>query len=475
MLKVCGKFSIFDFFCFNAGKPSVFLHLFSFLLNRAIPATIHLMKITFIYPNFADIRSWDAMQPLVFGILSTLTPPGIERVLYDERVEKIDFEHRTDLVAISVQTFTARRAYNIAERFRRRGIPVVMGGFHPTLVPDEAARYADSLVLGEGELIWPVLLEDFRQGKLQPVYKATCAWEGKGIVPDRTLFAGKKYSPLIPVQFGRGCRHRCSFCSVHSFYGEHVIQRPVEEVVHEIQSIKHSLLFFIDDNLITNFVNARRLFEALRPLQKHWACQVSMELAQDETTIALMAQAGCLAVFTGFESMNRASLNDIRKTQNLRQTDYLKAAALFKKYGIMVTGAFVFGSDNDNESVFEEALVFAMKAKLCLSHFNPLFPTPGTSLYDKMEKENRLIYPRWWLDDDYRYGTLQFYPRQLKPADVTEKCFQLRRRFNTWWSIIYRALDFKANARNPLHLGIYLLANCLSRKEIYRKQGLRLG
>jgi radical SAM superfamily enzyme YgiQ (UPF0313 family) len=178
------------------------------------------MKITFVRPNLANYRSRDAMQPLAFAILSALTPPEIERELYDEKIEPIPLDLQTDLIALSVESFTARRAYVIADHYRLRGITVVMGGYHPTLMPDEAAQHADAIVCGEAEGVWPLLLDDFQKGKLKSRYQLETDTPLDRLNFDRSVFINKKYLPITPVQFTRGCRYKCDFYTTLLFPAE---------------------------------------------------------------------------------------------------------------------------------------------------------------------------------------------------------------------------------------------------------------
>ena len=185
------------------------------------------MKITFIRPNLYDGRSSDAMHPLCFAILKRLTPPDVTTVFYDERLEDLPLDEPTDLVAMTVETYTARRAYQIAALYRSRGIPVVMGGYHPTFLPDESLQFADAVVVGDAEGIWPQVVEDARSGKLRRLYQQNEFPSLSGSDPDRSIFKGKRYAPLTLVQYGRGCKYNCNFCSIRAFYGNSLRQRPV--------------------------------------------------------------------------------------------------------------------------------------------------------------------------------------------------------------------------------------------------------
>jgi radical SAM superfamily enzyme YgiQ (UPF0313 family) len=415
------------------------------------------------------------MQPLAFAILAGMTPAEIEVALIDERLQPIGYDQCTDLVAISVETYTARNAYQIAARFRRRGVPVVLGGCHPTFLPEEALAHADTVVIGDAEGLWPEVIRDARAGRLQRVYRRAEPPPLDGMRVDRSVFEGKRYAPIVPVQFGRGCRFACDFCSIHALYGRRLRQRPVEEVVTEIEELGSRRVFFVDDNLFVDTAQAERLFGALVPLRIAWSCQVSIDVTRDTRLLNLMAKSGCYAVVIGLESLDERNLAQMNKPWNNKPNGYATAVRKLHDCGIMIYGTFVFGYDHDTVDSFDIALDFALRWNFFLANFNPLTPTPGTPLYDRLRAEGRLIYDPWWLAPDYRYGQAIFHPRNMTADQLTEGCYRTRLAFNRHSSILRRALDWKANARNPYRLGIYLLANLVSRREIRRKQGLPLG
>jgi radical SAM superfamily enzyme YgiQ (UPF0313 family) len=439
------------------------------------PVEVLNMKITFIRPNLSNKRSADAMEPLVFAILAGLTPPDVELSLFDERLEPVPYDHPTDLVALTVETYTARRAYQIATQFRQRGIPVVMGGYHPTFLPQEALQYADAVVIGDAEGLWEQVVRDAQAGKLQQIYQQQKPPALEGLRLDRSIFQGKRYLPLVPVQYGRGCRYACDFCSIHAFYGSDLRQRPVAEVVAEIEALNKKFIFLVDDNIFVDVPKAEALFRALIPLKIHWVCQVSIDMAHNASLLDLMAKSGCLAAVIGFESLNEDNLRQMKKKWNLRHGDYATAIQKLQDHGIMIYGTFVLGYDHDTVDSFAVTVEFAIRAKFCLANFNPLTPTPGARLYDRLQTEGRLIYDRWWLDPRYRYGQATFHPRGMTAGELTTGCFQARRQFNTYASIFKRALEPKNNCHSLHHLGIFLAANLISRREILSKQGLLLG
>jgi len=423
----------------------------------------------------ADVRSADAMQPLSFAILASLTPADVQLELMDERVEPIRFDAPADLVAMTVETYTARNAYQIAARFRRRGIPVVMGGYHPTLLSEEALQHADAVVVGDAEGIWPEVVEDARAGELRRVYQAAETPSLAGPMPRRDIFRGKRYAPLNLVQFGRGCRFACDFCSIHAFYGTNLRWRPVEEVVAEIKTLGRRHLLFVDDNLLADQGRAEALFRSLIPLRVRWSCQASIDVCREPRLLKLMADSGCQTMVIGFESLDQRNLRQMNKWWAVQDGDYAASIRKIREHGIMVYGTFVFGYDYDTVDAFDACVDFALRSRFFLANFNPLTPTPGTALYRRLEAEGRLLHDRWWLAPEFRYGQALFRPLGMSPGQLAEGCYRARRAFNTFRSIFRRALDWRTNCRSPGRLGAFLLGNFISRREIMRKQGMALG
>lgn len=433
------------------------------------------MKITFIRPNLYDDRSSDAMEPLCFAILKSLTPADADISFFDERLETIPFDRPADLVALTVETYTARRAFQIAARFRRRGVPVVMGGYHPTFLPEETLEHADAVVKGDAEGVWGQVLHDAQNNSLQPIYESPEFLPLDGMMPDRSIFKGKKYAPMGLVQYSRGCKFNCSFCSIRAFYGKSLRQRPVEDVVEDIRRSGRRHIFLVDDNLFVNVDKAKELFEALVPLKISWSCQVSIDIARDTELVELMDRSGCISALIGFESLDPASLKEIKKGWNIKWQPYDDAINVFQSAGIMLYGTFIFGCDNDTVESFDASVEFAIRHKFMLANFNPLTPMPGAPLFDRMKKEGRLLHDRWWLDPDFSYGDATLRPMNMTPDQLTEACYAARSKFNTMQSILRRMIDLRTNLRSPYRAGIYLLANLISRREIHSKQSRTLG
>jgi radical SAM superfamily enzyme YgiQ (UPF0313 family) len=438
------------------------------------------MRVTLIYPsvgrkeNTPYVRAWQ-MQPLSMALLASLMPAWVEVRFYDDRLDEIPFDEPTDLVAISVETFTALRAYKIARKFRARGVPVVMGGYHVTLLPDEAQREADAIVVGDAEPVWDRLLEDARRRRLQRLYDGRGRRVLRGIRPRREVFAGKSYQNITLVEFARGCNFKCDFCSITAFHGASQNHRPPREVAEEMAATGSRRFFIVDDNIVSQPAKARALCRELIPLKIRWVGQASIHIAQDDELLELMVQSGCLGVLIGMESLDPANLRDMGKGWNLAAGGYAESLRRFREHGLAVYGTFVFGYDNDDRGVVQRSVEFAREHRLFLAAFNHLVPFPGTPLYQRLEQEGRLLKPRWWLDPDGRVGDVSFRPKKLEPGELEALCLDARRQFYGWRSIGQRLCDLRANLRNPLMAGIYLGLNLEAHFDIDRRQGLRLG
>lgn len=418
------------------------------------------------------------MEPLQLGVLAGMCPPEITVTLMDDRCETIDYEQPTDLVALTVETFTARRAYEISGEFRRRGVPVVMGGFHPTLLPEEALQHADAVVRGDAEGVWLQVLADARAGRLQRVYQSerTGAIQ-RDTLPRRDLFKGKGYLPITLSQFGRGCPNRCDFCAISVFFDQTHGHRTVKEVVREIEAQERRLIFFVDDNIVANPRAAKELFRALIPLRLRWVSQGSIDMVRDSDLMDLMCESGCLGHVIGFESINQTALRASRKAPNLHSTDaYESEIAILKAHGLQTWAAFTIGYDTDTPAGLYQLLDFALRHKFTFAAFNILMPYPNTPFYQRLQSEGRLLYEgQWWLHPDYRFNHAAFRPTLMTPDELTAVAFDLRRKFNSAGSIFRRFLDPKTNMSSLYRMGIYWTYNPLFRRETFKKQGMRLG
>ncbi|MFO1183958.1 MAG: radical SAM protein [Bauldia sp.] len=431
--------------------------------------------ITLLRPRFGHGVSSDAMTPLVFAILKARTPRDIAVHMIDERVEPF-VPVATDLVAMTVETFTAARAYEVAAYYRAKGVPVVMGGHHPSVVPDEALMHCDAVVIGDAEGVWERLLADAAASQLARLYEQRP--EDRNIADisfDRSIFAGRRYVPVSLVQVGRGCRFACDFCSIHAFYGTRREQRPPEAVAAEIRDLPpRRLIFFVDDNLYWRRDRFVALLEAIKPLRRRWSCQISIDVARDEELLDLMAEAGCSLALIGFESLEAKNLKQMRKNWNGVAGTYDEVVARLHGRGIMIYGTFVFGYDHDCADSFGQAAEFADRENLAIANFNPLTPMPGTGLYNRLLASGELVRPQWWIDPQFRYGDPIFQPKGMTTAALRDGPMSARRSFYGWRSILRRIGKGLFVWKRPTDVALALVANVVSRREIFRKQAQSL-
>ncbi len=437
------------------------------------------MRIALIQPAMGHedesyVATWK-MEPLSMATVAAMTPRGHEVVFWDDRVEPIPYDEPVDLVGISVETYTAQRGYQIATRFRERGVQVVLGGYHATLLPDEAARYADSVLVGEAEGIWPQVVQDAALGQLEPRYRAAQRPDLRGLRPDRSIFAGKRYIPLTLVESGRGCRYACDFCSIAAFYESSFEARPPEDVAREIQATGARWVFLVDDNIAADLDRAKALCRALIPLKIRWVSQMTIRATRDRELMELLERSGCTALLIGFESLEPKGLEAMNKRFNTGIDEYRQGLAELRRRGIKIYATFVFGYDTDTPDLYQRTLDFALEQDFFLAAFNHLQPFPGTPLYRRLEAEGRLLYPRWWLEPGYRFGQLVFQPKGIEPEALFERLQGLRRAFYGRRNILRRLRNWRANLLGPGGTWLYLYSNLLLRKELTDKWRTPLG
>jgi radical SAM superfamily enzyme YgiQ (UPF0313 family) len=438
------------------------------------------MKLTLIQPCVGRrvgqkyLRGWQ-MEPLSVAVIAGLTPAEVEISFYDDRMESIPYDEPTDVVAISVETYTAKRAYQIASEYRRRGVPVVMGGFHATLCPEEVSQYAEAVVVGEVEDLWEEVLSDAESGTLQSYYEASQRPSLVNSRPDRSVYAGKRYLPLALVEAARGCKFKCDFCAIQTFFHSTHNSRPLDDIVADVAVVKdRPLVFFVDDNLTCDMKQAKELLRALVPLRIRWVSQASIDAAHDEELLQLMAESGCQGVLMGLESLNPDNLSSMNKDFNMMKGGFEQALANLRRYKIRLYITFVFGYDGDTEDSFEETLQFAKKHRFFVAAFNHLVPFPGTPVYKRMEEEGRLLYDKWWLDDNYGFFMVPFQPKHMTPERLERGCVEARKAYYRWHSIWQRGLD-PVNRGSPLTWLAYYWINYLLRREVGQRHRYPLG
>ena len=441
------------------------------------------MKITFIKPTIGRkghslYVDEGRMEPLMLGVLAALTPEDVEVLLYDDRMEAIPYDEQTDLVAITVETYTARRAYEIAEEFRARGVRVIMGGIHVSLIPEEVQEHCDSIFVGDAETLWGQVVEDTRRGKLQKVYKAPVGIaQSGGVKPRRELFTGKGYLPLALMQYSRGCRYSCNFCAVSSYFDKKHYIRRIDEVLEEIVSQDCRFLFFVDDNIASHREALKDLCRELIPLKIQWISQASLDVTHDSEAMQLMADSGAIGHVMGFESITPESLKGANKSFNLKNfTNYKHEIEVLREHGMQTWAAFTLGYDSDSYDSVMATMDFALKNKFTFAAFNILMPYPGTAMYDELQKADRLLYGgKWWLHPEYRFNDAAFLPHNMTADELSQACHQARQKFNSIPSLIYRFSDLRTNLKTLWRAASYWRYATLFRKEVYKKHHMQFG
>ncbi len=380
-----------------------------------------------------------------FGLLklASLTPASWQVTIVDEKVEKLDLEAKPDLVGITAMTATATRAYEIADHFRSRGVPVVMGGMHVSSIPDEALQHCDSVVIGEAEGLWPTLLADLERGELKRVYRHEEPPSLTGLpFPNWDLYRDKHYLPVHFVETTRGCPWDCEFCAVTTAFGGKYRSRPSEDVLGELRNRKPfegrfqlpNCVFFIDDNIISNRRYATELLARVADLNIHWFSHASVNIASDPEILKLCKRSGCEALLIGFETLSSETMSSIGHKPN-RPANYYDIVNRIHEAGIGIDAAFVFGFDTDEEGVFDRTLEFIHRAKIEIPYYSILTPYPGTRLYQRMLDEGRLLTRDWSL---YDTSHVVFRPRRLSPEQLLDGYLGILKESFTWSSIVRR-------------------------------------
>jgi radical SAM superfamily enzyme YgiQ (UPF0313 family) len=441
------------------------------------------MKLTLIKPNIGrrehSLYVDEArMEPLMLAVLAGLTPQDVEVVLFDDRMEPVRYDDPTDLAAITVDTFTARRAYEIAAEFRSVGTPVILGGMHVALMPEEAGQNADSIFIGDAETVWGEVIADARRGKLKPRYYGPPGIaQINGTMPRRYIFKGKGYLPISLMQFSRGCRYECDFCAVSHYFGKKHNLRHIDEVIREIESQERKFLFFVDDNIASDRQGLKELCHALIPMKVQWVSQASLDVASDGELMGLMERSGCWGNVIGFESMNADNLMTSGKTHNFSGfPHYEQAVSILREHGMQTWAAFTLGYDGDNVQSINETVDFALESKFAFAAFNILMPYPGTMFYKKLLNGKRLLFGgKWWLHPEYRFNQAAFVPALISSDELTDACHAARKRFNSFSSLIRRFSDWDTNLQSLSRALSFWRYTLLFRKELYKKHGMRLG
>jgi len=438
------------------------------------------MKILLISPERKRRRDEAFLFKLGFlnlPYIAAVTPRDVEVKIVDEAYEAIDFDERVDLVGLTAQTPVAPRAYQIASEFRKRGVPVVMGGVHASMLPEEAIQYVDSVVVGEGEISWPQVIEDSRRGELKPFYRPTTRVNIKTLpLPRRELLNGAHYFPLKLLETSRGCPHRCDFCSVSKFFGSRYRNRPMEEINRELRILfpersvmnpigkrflsliskdlpyflKRRLLYIIDSNVASNRRFARKLFTLLKEYDLLWWGHAPVSVGYDEDLLKLFSESGCIALNLGFESLSSKNLMAMKKGFN-KPKRYEEAVKRIHGHGIGIMGTFIVGLDGDDETVFDQITDFVMHNRLDWALTFIMTPCPGTDSFLRLEKEGRILTRDW-----EKYDSLNaVYQPSLISSEELERGFR-----KTWKTVFSLPSIYRRIIKGPrIHPLFYFIMN----------------
>jgi radical SAM superfamily enzyme YgiQ (UPF0313 family) len=387
--------------------------------------------------------------PLTLTTLASLIPPEIpaDMRIIDAGVEEIHPDRiEADLVGITAITGTAPRAYEISAQLRARGIPVVLGGVHPTLMPDEAVQHADSTVVGYAEESWPQLLRDFVAGRMQRRYDQSPNLKLANLpFPKRDLYASGLVNVAHTLEATRGCIYQCEFCVVPSAWGK-PLQKPIADVVADIRQMRARRVIFLDLNLIADVPYAKELFTALIPLKIQWAGLATTTIAWDDELLDLAARSGCRGLLIGFESLNQQSLVEAKKAFNMRR-DYYEVVRKIRDRKIALMGCFVFGFDHDTIRSFDETVDFVLDVHMDLPRYAIAVPFPGTALYKRLKGEGRITTENWSLYDGQH---VVFEPKNMTSAELLEYTRRAWRKTYSYSSIARRL----AGSRTRLPIAI---------------------
>lgn len=385
------------------------------------------MKIVLISPKGPLYRNKGGIfkkslryQPLTLTTLASLIPGELNASvkLIDEGIEETPEKIDADLIGLTVITGTAYRAYELAVRFRKQGLTVVLGGPHVTLAPKEAARYADAICIGYAEQSWPQLLRDFAAGDLKQTYHQgdDFSLEKNLPFPQRNLLNKRYFLTQAVFEASRSCVHDCDFCVAPSAWGRRQYRRPIDWIIQDIQQVGQKKLIFVDLNLISDRSYAKELFNRMIPLNVQWFGLSTVLIAHDPSLMELMARSGCKGLLLGLETVSKESLNDAHKRFN-KSVDYIHLINDLHDLGIAVQGCFVFGLDHDTSAVFDATVAFALDAGVDLPRFSVLTPFPGTPLHHRLEAEGRILTKDWRLYDGQH---VVFQPRHMSISDLVQ-------------------------------------------------------
>jgi radical SAM superfamily enzyme YgiQ (UPF0313 family) len=386
-------------------------------------------------------------------VLAGLTPPGHEVSIVEEEFESPPTAEHWDLVGMTTMTANSQRAYRLARRFQECGAKVVLGGVHPSVLPDEASRHADAIVIGEAEGVWPRIVSDVRHNRLQRAYHNEQPDLSTSPFPvrktPRRIFGLPPY--VMPIMSTRGCAYNCEFCSVHRLYGHKARHVPIPHIVADIARNEPKLIIFLDDNIGADRAYSLALFEAVRPLRKSWCGQATLRFILDEDLFAAAVASGLKAVFVGVETIEPEAHAGLRKALGSMR-EYDESVRRCRAAGVMFHASLIFGLDGQTPRVFERTLDFLARNSVPSISANMLTPYPGTQLFDRLKRENRILHTNWAY---YDHQTVCFQPKNMSVEELSERHLAFCREFLSWSSIA-RRLPAQLGNMPLLYLGMNL-------------------
>lgn len=383
------------------------------------------------------------LPSLSLQMVAAATPPHWEVVMADEVHDRIPFDGDFTLVGITAMTHQAVRAYEIADAFRSKGIPVVLGGIHPTVLPEEARLHADAVVIGEAEPVWEQLLEDLLADRLRDCYQAPIPTGDRLTIPmaRREILSGRPFLTTKTLQASRGCPYNCPFCIVTNYFGNSFRYREPEEVLAELRSYEGGLMVFLDDNLLGDPERAKPILAGMKGLGLRWGGQANLRFAEDPELVRLVAESGCAGIFVGIESVIGSQANHPKTGSRYSQADLIKR---IRDAGIVLEASIIFGFDDHDESIFEKTVRYLEQCKPSLPTFHLLTPYPGTALFREFDQQGRLLHKDW---KRYNHTEVVYRPRLMSPERLYHGWLTARKEAYTWPALFSRVL---ANPRARL-------------------------
>ena len=418
------------------------------------------MKILLVSP-IRDQNSYTnkgiLIPQLALFIIHGLTPDHHHVKIVEEEYVKLDLNEKYDVVGISCMTSNSNRSYRIADVFRKNGAIVIMGGVHPSILPNEALTHSDAVVIGEAEGVWEKILDDIESNSLKRIYHEPNPDLDRYIPKDFSMLPRKRFYNLIPIQTTRGCPYNCDFCCVSNLFGKKIKEIPLKHIVRDIKESGSKNFIFLDDNIIGNRKYARELFKALIPLRIKWAGQSSISFSRDEEMMKLAKKSGCRALFVGLESVLETNNQRFKKLTNIEDTQ--SSIKKIQNMGILIHASLIFGFDEDTLETFGQTLRFLIKNRIGNAAINVLTPYPGTQVFNDLKEQGRLLHETW---EYYDHHTVVFQPKNMTALELQMGKIRIR---TTFWRISSIGKRLLGNLRMPV---LYLLINLRYRRHMKR-------